>query len=62
MITLTALSVPDVPVRMIEITHRSAPSPGEPIRPDSGGYANQPNAAAPPSVRKPSSIVTPPNR
>ena len=35
--TLTALSVPDVPVRMIDTTHRSAPSPGEPIGPDSGG-------------------------
>ena len=36
-ITLTAPSVPDVPVRMIETIHRSAPRPGEPLGPDSGG-------------------------
>ena len=36
-ITLTALSVPDVPVRMIDTIHRSPPSPGDPIGPDSGG-------------------------
>ena len=36
-ITLTAPSVPDVPVRMTEMIHRSAPSPGEPSGPDSGG-------------------------
>ena len=34
---LTALNVPDVPVRMIEMIHRSPPRPGEPIGPDSGG-------------------------
>ena len=32
-ITLTAVSVPDVPVRMIDTIHRSAPSPGRPDRP-----------------------------
>ena len=34
---LTAPSVPDVPVRMIATIHRSAPSPGDPAGPDSGG-------------------------
>ena len=34
--TLIALSVPDVPVRMTDMIHRSPPSPGEPIGPDSG--------------------------
>ena len=34
---LTALSVPDVPVRMMAMIHRSPPRPGEPIGPDSGG-------------------------
>ena len=35
--TLTAPSVPDVPVRMTDTIHRSAPSPGDPAGPDSGG-------------------------
>ena len=34
---LTALSVPDVPVRTTATIHRSAPRPGEPPGPDSGG-------------------------
>ena len=60
--TLIAVSVPDVPVMMIAMIQRSAPSPGEPAWPLSGTYANQPNAAAPPSARNPSNIVSPPNR
>ena len=59
-ITFTAVNVPDVPVRMIEMIHRSAPSPGEPDIPDSGGYANHPNAAAPPSLANPRIITAPP--
>ncbi len=35
--TLTAVTVPDVPVRMIDTIHMSAPSPGLPPAPDSGG-------------------------
>ena len=34
---LIALSVPDVPVRIRATIHRSAPRPGEPTGPDSGG-------------------------
>jgi hypothetical protein len=34
---LTAVSVPEVPVRMIDTIHRSAPTPGDPTGPDSGG-------------------------
>ena len=29
---------------------------------DSGAYANQPKAAAPPGVRKPAAAIRPPNR
>ena len=34
---LTAVSVPEVPVRITEMIHRSAPSPGVPEAPESGG-------------------------
>ena len=34
---LTAVSVPEVPVRITETIHRSAPSPGVPAAPESGG-------------------------
>src|SRR5262245_37783918 len=61
-ITLTAVSVPDVPVRITDTIHRSAPSPGDPCGPDSGGYANQPKSAAPPALTNPSSMMRPPNR
>jgi hypothetical protein len=59
-ITLTAVSVPEVPVRMIEMIQRSAPRPGDPWSPESGGYANQPKGAAPPSATNPSSMTAPP--
>ena len=34
---LTAVSVPEVPVRITEMIHRSAPIPGVPEAPESGG-------------------------
>ena len=37
LIMFIAVSVPDVPVRMIATIQRSAPSPGDPASPDSGG-------------------------
>ena len=36
-ITLIAVSVPDVPVRITETIQKSPPRPGEPCGPDSGG-------------------------
>ena len=61
-ITLIAVSVPDVPVRITETIQKSPPRPGEPRGPESGGYANQPKSAAPPLLTKPSSMMQPPNR
>ena len=41
--------------------HRSPPTPGEFCTPDSGTYAVQPNAAAPPGVRNPEIAISAPN-
>jgi len=41
--------------------HKSPPTPGEYSALVSGEYAYQPNAAAPPGVRKLNSRISPPN-
>ena len=43
-------------------SHISPPAPGELTAFESGAYANQPNAAAPPGVKKPAQTVVPPKR
>ena len=59
---LTAVRIPEKPVRTRLASHRSPPRPGERTGSDSGVYPNQPKAAAPPAVAKPEIMVMPPPR
>ena len=65
MIVVTKLTPPRIvpsPDRVSPMIHMSPPIPGEYTELVSGEYAYQPNAAAPPGVRKLISRMRPPNR
>ena len=61
-IMLTAPRMVPSPPRARPMIHRSPPAPGEFTESDSGVYAVQPKAAAPPGVTNPSIAVIDPNR
>ena len=59
---LTAVKIPEKPVRPTPRIHMSAPGPGEWMASVSGAYPNQPKLAAPLLVKNPADMSRNPPR